>query len=150
VLEVGTGTGVGALWLTKGFPEAEVLAIDISAGMIQKAEAKAGPLELGRVRFRVADIAALEDDQDFDLVAMLNMPPFFEPVVTLLAPQGYVAWGASLGPKTPYFTPLDTLKQGFERRGVRTVETGVAGAGVFYLGQRAPTTEAPDPEPDGR
>jgi len=41
VLEVGTGTGMGALWLAQRFPEAEVLGIDISARMIQGAEAKA-------------------------------------------------------------------------------------------------------------
>jgi len=51
VLEVGTGTGMGALWLAQRFPEAEVLGIDISARMIQGAEAKAGSVDLGRITF---------------------------------------------------------------------------------------------------
>src|SRR3712207_8337099 len=46
------------------------VGIDVSAEMVAKAKAadRSGP-----VRFLVADIASFEDEEGFDLIAMLNM-----------------------------------------------------------------------------
>jgi len=54
-LDLGTGTGAGALWLARQFPQARVTGLDISQPMIERARAKL-PAELsGRVEFLVGD-----------------------------------------------------------------------------------------------
>jgi ubiquinone/menaquinone biosynthesis C-methylase UbiE len=54
-LDLGTGTGAGALWLAREFPEARVTGLDISTAMIERARVKL-PAELsGRVEFLVGD-----------------------------------------------------------------------------------------------
>src|SRR3712207_3076478 len=78
------------------------VGIDVSAEMVAKAKAadRSGP-----VRFLVADIASFEDEEGFDLIAMLNMPPFFDRVIALLRPGGFVVNASSFGSRTPLFTP---------------------------------------------
>ena len=135
ILDIGTGTGAAALELADRYPAAEVIGIDVSAEMIARAEAKAGDLG-GRVRFLVADIANFEHKQGFDLIAMLNMPPFFDTVAALLRPGGFVVNASSYGSRTPFFTPPGLLERGFERRRLRTVAAGQAGLGTYYLARR--------------
>jgi SAM-dependent methyltransferase len=136
VLEIGTGTGAGAFILADRFPEAEILGIDISPKMIERARAKLAERSVPRVRFAVADAAQLPEGETYDLIAMLNMPPFFDQVAKLLAPGGHVVHVSSLGARTPFYTPTATLQKQFARRGVRPVKAGVAGEGTFYLGER--------------
>lgn len=135
ILDIGTGTGAAALDLADRYPDAEVVGIDVSAEMVAQAKAK-GADRSGRVRFLVADIASFEDEEGFDLIAMLNMPPFFDRVSDLLRPGGFVVNASSFGSRTPFFTPPALLERGFERRGLRTVATGQAGLGTYYLGRR--------------
>jgi cyclopropane fatty-acyl-phospholipid synthase-like methyltransferase len=104
--------------------------------MVAQAGARAADLSR-RVRFLVADIASFEEDEGFDLIAMLNMPPFFDRVVTLLRPGGLVVNVSSYGPRTPFFTPLGLLERGFERRGLRTIAAEQVGMGTYYLAKRA-------------
>jgi ubiquinone/menaquinone biosynthesis C-methylase UbiE len=100
ILDIGTGTGAAALELARRYPEAQVVGIDISAKMLERASAKAG--DLGhRVRFLLADIADFEPDERFDLITMLNMPPFFDRIAPLLRPGGLVINASSYGPRTP-------------------------------------------------
>ena len=88
------------------------------------------------MRFLVADIASFEDEEGFDLTVMLNMPPFFDRVIALLRPEGFVVNASSFGSRTPFFTPPALLERGFERRGVRTVAVGQVGLGTYYLARR--------------
>jgi ubiquinone/menaquinone biosynthesis C-methylase UbiE len=135
-LDLGTGTGAGALWLAREFPDARVTGLDISEAMIEQARAKL-PAELsGRVDFLVGDAERLPfGDGSFDLVTQISVPVFFEEVARLLAPGGYVVVVSSLGLKTPFHTPERTLRNGFRRRGVEVVATGAAGPGTFFLGR---------------
>ena len=135
ILDIGTGTGAAALELADRYPDAEVVGIDISAQMVAQAKAKAADRS-GPVRFLVADIASFEDEEGFDLIAMLNMPPFFDRVVALLRPGGFVLGASSYGSRTPFFTPPALLERGFERRGVRTVAVEQVGLGTYYLAKR--------------
>lgn len=89
------------------------------------------------MRFLVADIANFEHEEGFDLIAMLNMPPFFERVAALLRPGGFVVNASSYGSRTPFFTPPGLLKRGFERRGLRTVAVRQVGLSSYYLAQRS-------------
>jgi malonyl-CoA O-methyltransferase len=135
ILDIGTGTGAAALGLADRFPNAEVVGIDVSEKMVVQAKAKAEDRS-GRVRWLVADIASFEDEEGFDLITMLNMPPFFDRVVALLKPGGFVINASSFGPRTPFFTPAALLERGFERRGLRTVAIGQVASGTYYLAQR--------------
>jgi ubiquinone/menaquinone biosynthesis C-methylase UbiE len=136
-LDLGTGTGAGALWLAREFPDARITGLDISEAMIEQAKAKLPDEMSRRVDFLVGDAGRLPfTDGSVDLVAQISMPVFFDEVARVLAPRGYVVVVSSLGPKTPFHTPERALHKGFRRRGVATVATGTEGPGTFFLGRR--------------
>jgi ubiquinone/menaquinone biosynthesis C-methylase UbiE len=144
VLEVGCGTGAGTLFLAREFPQARVRGLDISEEMIERAVAKVGLDPEGRVAFRVGDAAALPyPDESFDLVAQLNMPPFFDQLARVLRPGGFVIVAASWGDATPFYTPEKQLNWKFRQRGIDPVASGEAGSGTFYVGRREPDPAAP-------
>jgi SAM-dependent methyltransferase len=136
-LDIGTGTGTGAFFVASRYPDAEVVGIDISAAMVARANEKAAG-RAGNARFEVRDIADYDPGAPFDLVLMLNMPAFFEPVARLTAPGGYVVTIASRGPTTPFYTPAETLTRGFERRGLRTVAAGSFEDATYHVAERPP------------
>lgn len=102
IIDVGTGSGCIALALAKELPQAEVLAVDISAEALAVARANAERLRLQRVRFQQGDLLEGVDAASFDLV--VSNPPYvgeaepekaqrevreFEPKVAVFAgPQG--------------------------------------------------------------
>jgi SAM-dependent methyltransferase len=139
VLDIGTGTGEGALLLAREFPRASVRGIDISDEMIRSAQGKIGLDPEGRVAFRVADAASLPYDVDsFDLVAQLNMPPFFAEIARVLRRGGHVIVASSWGADTPFYTRNAVLERGFRRHGIETVTTGEVQHGTYYVGSRPP------------
>jgi SAM-dependent methyltransferase len=133
VLDIGTGTGSAAFFMANRYPEADVLGIDLSQKMIARAKEKARSRG-SDTRFEVADMAEFRPPDRYDLVMMMNMPVFFEPVAALVAPGGYVVSIASRGTRTPFYTPAATLERGFARYGLRTV--AVDPAGVFFVAER--------------
>ncbi|MGZ5386952.1 MAG: class I SAM-dependent methyltransferase [Solirubrobacterales bacterium] len=144
VLEVGCGTGAGTLFLAREFPQARVRGIDISEEMIERAVAKVGLDPEGRLAFRVGDAAALPyPDESFDLVAQLNMPPFFDQLARVLRPGGFVIVAASWGDATPFYTPEKLLTWKFRQRRIEPVASGDAGSGTFYVGRREQDPAAP-------
>ncbi|MDT0454277.1 class I SAM-dependent methyltransferase [Streptomyces sp. DSM 41527] len=57
VLDVGSGPGVVSCLLAQAFPTAEVVAVDASAALLERAHARAGRLGLGdRVRTHLAEL----------------------------------------------------------------------------------------------
>jgi ubiquinone/menaquinone biosynthesis C-methylase UbiE len=137
-LDLGTGTGAGALWLARRFPDARVTGLDISEAMIEQAKAKLPDELSGRVEFVVGDAERLPfTDGSLDLVAQISVPVFFDEVARVLAPRGHVVVVSSLGLKTPFHTPERSLSKGFRRRGIDTVATGAEGPGTFFLGRRS-------------
>lgn len=138
ILDVGTGTGEGALLLAREFPRASVRGVDISERMVRLAQAKIGLDPEGRVAFRMADAAALPyDDDSFDLVAQLNMPPFFAEIARVLRRAGTVIVAASWGAETPFYTPNPVLERGFRRRGIEPVAADRIQHGTYYVGRLA-------------
>lgn len=137
VLELGTGTGAGALMLARRFADAEVSGVDISEAMIQQARQKA-PSELEhRLRFDVADAAALPfESGSFDLVCQLNLPLYADEIARVLAPGGHVVIASSRGPRTPYYTPDRILRRRFERHGLEPLPGGRAGDGTYFVARR--------------
>jgi SAM-dependent methyltransferase len=134
-LDIGTGTGTGAFFMADRYPSTTVLGIDLSDAMIAEAKAKAASRG-SSASFEAADIATFKPSEPFDLVLMMNMPPFFEQVSRLVAPGGYVVSIASRGPATPFYTSAATLERGFGRRGIRTIAADPEG--TYYVAARPP------------
>jgi ubiquinone/menaquinone biosynthesis C-methylase UbiE len=117
-LDLGTGTGEGAFAIARRFPAAEVVGVDVADRMLAEARRKT-PEELReRVRFEQADASTLPfADESFELVAHINMIPFFDEVARVLAPGGQALFAFTGGPATPIYVPLERLREEFERRG---------------------------------
>jgi SAM-dependent methyltransferase len=142
-LDIGTGLGDGALLVAREFPHARVRGVDLSEEMVRRAQARIGLDPEGRVAFKVADAAKLPfNDDSFDLVTQLNMPPFFSEIARVLRPGGFVVIAASWGPSTPFYTPDSVLRRGFRKHCLELVESGEAAHGTYFVGcMRA---DAPD------
>ncbi len=133
VLDVGTGTGAIARAVAARYPDAEVVGVDVSSGMISEAHRLGGPRE----RYEVADASALAfDDGSFDLVTANNMIPFFDELARVTRPGGHVAVAYGIGPRTPIFVPLDRVRTELERRGFDGFSEHAAGEGLSLLARR--------------
>ncbi len=138
VLDLGTGTGEAALFLAREYPRASVRGVDISGEMIRAARAKVGLDPDGRIAFKVADAGALPyGDGSFDLVAQVNMPPFFAEIGRVLRPGGHVIVVASSGAATPFYTPVAVLERGFRRREIEPLASGEAGTATWFVARRS-------------
>src|SRR5215210_7462024 len=117
ILEIGTGTGAGAIWLAGRFPQAQVVGVDLSPAMVQAATAK-NPSELDqRLRFIVADANDLPfENREFDLITQLNVPVYVDELTRVAGAGCSIIVASSLGPATPYFTPHSLLRRRFEGR----------------------------------
>jgi SAM-dependent methyltransferase len=136
-LDIGTGTGAAALFLSREFPQASIRGIDLSEEMIRRARGKVGLDPEGRIAFQVADASALpHPDEHFDLVCQLNMPPFFAEISRVLRHGGHAIVAASSGPRTPFYTADAVLERGFRRRGLVGVSSGRIGAGSWYVARK--------------
>jgi SAM-dependent methyltransferase len=136
VLDIGCGTGEGTLFLAREFPQARVRGVDLSDEMIAVATGKVGLDPEARIAFKAGDAASLPyPDESFDLVAQLNMPPFFAELARVLRPGGQVIVASSWGAETPFYTRPGLLRWKFLQHGVEPVEIGSAGSGTFYVGR---------------
>jgi SAM-dependent methyltransferase len=118
VLDLGTGTGVVALALAERFPEAVVVGIDLSPGMIEEARRKLPPELAGRVELQVGDASALAyPDGDFDLVVLSNMIPFYDELARITARGGTLVLSSSRGAETPIYVPPERLRRELGSRG---------------------------------
>jgi ubiquinone/menaquinone biosynthesis C-methylase UbiE len=137
VLDLGTGTGKAARVVARRFPAAEVVGVDLSPGMIERAKDLV-PRELAtRLRYEVADASALAfADGSFDLVVLLNMIPFFEELARVIAPQGKVLFASAFGPETPIYVPHETLRERLGALGFGDFREISAGEGDALLATR--------------
>lgn len=136
-LELGTGTGVGALFLAREFPLASIRGVDISERMIREARSKIGLDPDARVVFKQADAADLPyPEEHFDLVCQLNTPPFFAETARVLRHGGHVIVASSSGERTPFFTPDALLERGFGRHGFVTVAIGRIERGSYFVARK--------------
>lgn len=141
-LDLGTGTGVAALLVAREFPRCSVRGVDISEPMIKRASKRIGLDPDGRVSFRVADASALPySDDSFDLVTQLNLPPFLQETARVLRPGGSFVSATSWGERTPFYVDPSTLERSAARVGLRLVESGRAGNGIYSIFE--PTLHSP-------
>jgi malonyl-CoA O-methyltransferase len=136
-LDVGTGTGDGALAIAEHFPEATVVGVDLAPAMIAEAERKTPSDRRARVSYRVADAAKLPfDDASFDLVAHSNMIPFFDEVTRVLRPSGHALFSFTAGAETPIYVANERLRAELERRGFAEFAEFTAGRGSAFLARK--------------
>ncbi|HEV8686889.1 MAG TPA: class I SAM-dependent methyltransferase [Gaiellaceae bacterium] len=131
-LDVGTGTGDGALALARRFPAAEVVGVDLAEGMLELARRKAPEL-----RFERADASRLPfPDGSFEVVAHANMIPFFDEVERVTAPGGWALFAWSVGPETPIYVPPQRLRSELAARGFTDFADFAAARGTSFLARK--------------
>jgi ubiquinone/menaquinone biosynthesis C-methylase UbiE len=137
-LDLGTGTGAGAVVIARRFPETEVVGVDLSGEMLEVAR-RGLPDELrGRITFQRVDASKLPfEDGSFQLVAHANMIPFFDELARVLAPGGYALFAFSSGPTTPIYVPSEKLKTELAERGFTDFAELAAGRGNGLLARKA-------------
>jgi ubiquinone/menaquinone biosynthesis C-methylase UbiE len=137
VLDLGTGTGIGAFALARTFPEAEIVGVDLAEGMLAEARGKTPPELAGRVRFQRADAAALPfGGGSFDLVAHANMIPFFDELARVTKPGGWALFSFSGGAETPIYVAPERLRRELAPRGFEDFADFSAGRGTALLARK--------------
>jgi ubiquinone/menaquinone biosynthesis C-methylase UbiE len=131
-LDVGTGTGAGALEIAKRFQDAEVVGVDVSQAMLEEARRLAPGLQ-----FVQGDASALPfGDAEFDVVAHANMIPFLDETARILRPGGWAVYAFSAGAETPIYVAPKRLRRELERRGFTDFAEITAGRGNAVLARR--------------
>jgi SAM-dependent methyltransferase len=137
ILDLGTGTGAGAFILAGRFPQAEIVGVDLSDGMLDYARRNVPEEARARVKFLRADASMLPfADESFDLVTHANMIPFFDEVARVLAPSGQVLFAFSGGAGTPIYVPTARLRSELARRGFTDFAEFNAGRGNALLARK--------------
>jgi ubiquinone/menaquinone biosynthesis C-methylase UbiE len=137
VLDLGTGTGVGAFALARRYPQSEIVGVDLSAGMVDEARHKLSSELASRVSFDVGDAERLPyENGAFDLVVLLNMIPFFDELARVTAPDGHVVFSFSWGAETPIYVPPGRLQRELGSRGFGDFREVAAGAGTGFVARK--------------
>jgi ubiquinone/menaquinone biosynthesis C-methylase UbiE len=138
-LDLGTGTGIGALTIARRFPSARVVGLDLADRMLAEARRKTPEDLRDRVTFEQGDASKLPySDGSFELVAHANMIPFFDEVTRVLAPGGQALFAFSSGASTPIYVPLETLRAELSRRGFTEFAEFAPGRGNALLARKGP------------
>jgi ubiquinone/menaquinone biosynthesis C-methylase UbiE len=136
-LDLGTGTGQAAFAIAARFPETEVVGADLAPEMLAEARLRTPPDLAGRLRFELADAAALPYGAGaFDLVTLANMIPFFDELARVTAPGGAIVFSFSVGPETPIYVPTGRLRAELEQRGFSDFAEFSAGRGTSLLARK--------------
>jgi ubiquinone/menaquinone biosynthesis C-methylase UbiE len=137
-LDLGTGTGEAAFKVANRFPDAEVVGADLSPAMIVEARRKTPPELEDRVRFDEVDAERLPyADEWFDLVTLANMIPFFDELVRVVAPGGWVVFAWSVGPQTPIYVPPEVLTRELGVRGYSDFAEIAVGNGTAFVARKS-------------
>lgn len=131
-LDVGTGTGAGARAIASRLPEAKIVGVDVSPGMLREAR-RLSP-QLSFVEGDAADLPF--DAESFDLVTNANMIPFLDEVARVLKPGGWTLYAYSSGPETPIWVEPAVLRRELERRGFTDFAEIAAGRGIAVLARK--------------
>ena len=132
VLDLGTGTGRVARIVAEAWPQAKVVGVDLSPGMIDEARRLGG-----NVHYDVADATSLPyADDAFELVTLSNMIPFFDELARVTAPGGSVIIAYTMGDHTPIYVPFARVRSELERRGFSHVADFDAGTGTALLAKK--------------
>ena len=126
ILDVSTGTGFVAQRLLLLFPNAQIVATDLSEAMVSLAQARYPQIEFLR-----ADTAKLPfAEASFDLVTLHNGPPHFAEMARVLRPGGQMLLAFTSGARLPSWLVRRWLAHA-ERFG--RIEVGQAGDGLWLV-----------------
>ena len=126
ILDVNTGTGFVAHRVLALFPDARIVATDLSEAMLAHARARCPQIELLR-----ADTARLPfPDESFDLVTLHNGPPHFAEMARVLRAGGQMLIAFTSGARVPRVV-LRRWLESAQRFG--QVELGRAGDGLWVI-----------------
>ncbi len=126
ILDVNTGTGFVAQRVQELFPDAQIVATDLSEAMLAQARTKYSHIE-----FFQADTARLPfGNESFDLVTLHNGPPHFGEMARVLRSGGQMLIAFTSGARVPQMVLRRwlTRAQRFGR-----VELGRAGDGLWVI-----------------
>jgi ubiquinone/menaquinone biosynthesis C-methylase UbiE len=140
ILQLGCGAGDGVLFLAREFPAARVRGIDRSAATISEATARVGLDPEGRVAFKVGKPTEIPfPDDQFDLLAVLDMRPAVTEAARVLRPGGYLALASTTRqpqPVTGFAAVL--LRRRLGRHGFESIWSEAVGNGSFSVARLAP------------
>lgn len=126
ILDVNTGTGFVTRKLLALFPEATIVATDLSQAMLAQAQRRSPQIEFVR-----ADTARLPfADGSFDLVTLHNGPPHFREMARVLRSGGQMLVAFTSGARVPAIVLRRWLKSA-QRFG--KIKHGRAGDGLWLL-----------------
>lgn len=138
ILDLCTGTGIAALQLAERFPEAEVIGLDHSPGMIEEAAHKAKFSNVPNVTFEQGDAQALcYDDASFDMVTVSNAPIYMEEAVRVLKPNGTMLAVFSMGGDAFLKNKAD-IRALVEENGLVLMAMRRVAKGVFIVAEKRP------------
>jgi len=139
VLDLGTGTGLAAFIAARRFPEAEVVGVDLTNGMVEQARQDTPPELAERVSFQQADAQRLPFEAgSFELVQLANMIPFFGELERITADGGYLVQSFSAGPETPIWVPPERLRHELGAHGFTEFADFEAEGGTALLARKSP------------
>jgi len=126
ILDVNTGTGFVAHRVLALFPDARVVATDLSEAMLAQARMRSPHIEFMR-----ADTAKLPfENESFDLVTLHNGPPHFREMARVLRSGGQMLIAFTSGARVPRVLLRRWLMRA-QRFG--RVELGKAGDGLWVI-----------------
>lgn len=125
-LEVGSGTGAGALVVASQVRS--LVCNDLSLSMLKHAPDTAPRVQTDASRLPYADAT-------FDAILMINMLLFPTEVDRVLANNGALVWVNTLGDQTPIHLPAADVLQALP--GVWSGTTARAGTGFWLVARRA-------------
>ncbi|MCX8103323.1 MAG: class I SAM-dependent methyltransferase [Candidatus Bipolaricaulota bacterium] len=126
ILDVNTGTGFVAQRLLVLFPNAKIVATDLSEAMLTHAQHRSPTIEFVR-----ADTARLPfADESFDLVTLHNGPPHLAEMARVLRPGGQMLIAFTSGARLPRLLLRRWLTHA-QRFG--QLEVGESGDGLWLL-----------------
>ena len=134
VLQIGSGDGEAALFLAREFPTARVRGIDADPEAVAGATARVGLDPEGRVAFKVGGPRKLPYPEDqFDLVAALDLRPSPREVVRVLRPGGHLILAATHGGTGGHGLSGWLFARGLRTRHFEEIAAEDAGTGSFVV-----------------
>ncbi|MBJ7347204.1 MAG: class I SAM-dependent methyltransferase [Thermoleophilaceae bacterium] len=147
-LEMGCGTADASLLLGERFPSAWLVAIDISSEMLDAAQTNAREAGAAIQFFESPNYQTGFDDESFDLVVLVNVPPPFGEIERLLTPHGHAIIVFTKGSDTWFYSRPSRLKRGFASVGMVEEQCGQEGAGEYFVAKlgAVPVRSGVDPK----
>ena len=136
ILDLCTGTGLGAFMVADRFPLASIVGLDQSSNMVDIAQRKVPDADKKRIRFESGNAADLScGDTEFDLVVTSNALVYLSEAARVLKPGGDILVTFSFGGKA-FENARGEIVRLLEKNELSLVNLKSSGKGVFILGRK--------------